>query len=74
MHALAVSEQGTSVHAEGDTLVLYRGQTALRRVRVGEIDEVLLFGRIELTAAAMALLLRRGVDVVLLTAPPGRFA
>ncbi|MCY2990757.1 MAG: CRISPR-associated endonuclease Cas1 [Planctomycetota bacterium] len=67
MHALAVSEQGTSVHAEGDMLVLYRGQTALRRVRVGEIGEVLLFGRIELTAAAMALLLRRGVDVVLLT-------
>lgn len=67
MHALAVTEQGTSVHAEGDMLVLYRGQTALRRVRVGEIDEVLLFGRIELSSAAMALLLRRGVDVVLLT-------
>ena len=67
MHTLAISEQETSLHAEGDTLLLYRQASVLRRVRVAEIDQLLLFGRIELTSGAILLLLRRGVDVVWLT-------
>ncbi len=67
MHALAISEQGTTVHADGDTLVLRRGEFVLRRVRAGELDQVLLFGGVDITSRAMALLLRREVDLVLLT-------
>jgi|GEM_PF-194073 len=66
MHALAISEQGTTVHADGDMLVLQRGPTVLRRVRVREIEQVLLLGGVEITTRAMGLLLRRGVDLVLL--------
>lgn len=66
MHALAISEQGTTVHADGDMLVLQRGPTVLRRVRVGELEQVLLLGGVEITTRAMGLLLRRGVDLVLL--------
>jgi CRISPR-associated protein Cas1 len=67
MHALAISEQGTTVHADGDTLALRRGESVLRRVRVGELDQVLLFGGVDITSRAMALLLRREIDLVLLT-------
>lgn len=66
MHTLAISEQGTTVHAEGDMLVLRRGSTVLRRVRAGELEQVLLFGGVEVTTRAMALLLRREIDLVLL--------
>lgn len=67
MHVLAISEQGTTLHAEGDLLVLRRGGSSLHKSRVAELDQVLLFGRVEVTAAALALLLRRGVDLVLVT-------
>lgn len=58
MHALAITEQGTRVHLEAETLLVQRGQQTLRRVRLGEIDQLLLFGQVELTAAAVATLAR----------------
>lgn len=67
MHTLAITEQGTAVHAEGELLSLSRQGRILRRVRLAEIDEVQLFGRIELSSGAIALLARREVDVVYLT-------
>lgn len=67
MHSLAVTEQGTRIHAEGDTLLLYRGAEVARRVRLGTIEQVLLFGRVEITSAALALLARKQVDVVFLS-------
>ncbi|MEK7862180.1 MAG: CRISPR-associated endonuclease Cas1, partial [Chloroflexota bacterium] len=68
MHSLAVTEQGTEVHVQGDTLVLHRGGKPARIVRLQELREVLLFGRVEVTSAAVAVLARRGVDLVWLTA------
>ena len=67
MHTLSITEQGTHVHVEGDTLRLEREQQALRQVRLGEIDQLLLLGRVEISSAALAVLARRGVDVVLLS-------
>jgi len=67
MHALAVTEQGTTVHAEGDCLLIRRGETVFKRVRIGELDQVLLFGRVELSSGAVAVLARKGIDVVYLT-------
>src|SRR5437867_331358 len=67
MHSLAITEQGTHVHAQGDTLLLQRGDEVARRVRLGTIEQVLLFGRVEITSAALALLARKQVDVVLLS-------
>lgn len=67
MHALAITEQGLHVHVEGETLLLRQGNQLLRRVRLAEVNEVLLFGRIEVSSAALAALVRRKVDVVFLT-------
>lgn len=67
MHTLVVSEQGVTLRAEGELLVVERGNSRLRQVRVQEIDQVLLLGRVEVRSAALSLLLRRGVDLVLLT-------
>jgi len=67
MHALAITEQGLHVHVEGETLLLRQGNQLLRRVRLAEVNEVLLFGRIEVSSAALAALVRRKVDVVYLT-------
>ena len=67
MHTLSLTEQGTALHADGDMLVVHRGEAVLHRVRAAELEQVLIFGRIELSSGAIALLLRRGIDVVLLT-------
>lgn len=68
MHRLAVTEQGVSLRAEGEMLSIRRGRHEIQRVRVGELEQVLLFGKVELSSGARSLLLRRGVDVVFLTA------
>jgi len=67
MHALAITEQGIHVHVEGETLLLRQGDQVVRRVRLAEIHEVILFGRVELSSAAVAALVRRKIDVVYLT-------
>lgn len=67
MHALAITEQGIHVHIEGEMLLLRQAEQVLRRVRLAEINELLLFGRIEVSSAAVAALMRRKVDVVYLT-------
>jgi CRISPR-associated protein Cas1 len=67
MHALAITEQGIHVHVEGETLLLRQGDQVVRRVRLAEVNELLLFGRVELSSAAVAVLVRRKVDVVYLT-------
>lgn len=72
MHSLSITEQGIELHAEGNLLVLMRGKARLRAVRAAEIEQVLLFGRVELTSGAVALLARRGIDCVWLR-QDGRF-
>ena len=67
MHILAITEQGTALNVEGETLLLSRGQKVMRRVRLAEINQVLLFGRVEISSGAIAALARRQVDVVFLT-------
>ena len=67
MHALAINEQGIHVHVEGETLLLRQGSQVVRRVRLADINELLLLGRIEVSSSAVAALVRRNVDVVYLT-------
>src|SRR4051812_32464968 len=67
MHQLAITEPGTHIHVEGETLLLRRAEQVQRRVRLGEVHQVLLFGQVEISSAALALLARRKVDVVLLS-------
>jgi CRISPR-associated protein Cas1 len=67
MHTLAITEQGARVQVQGESLLIQRDGQLLRRVRLGELHQLLLFGGVELSAAALAALARRGVDVVFLT-------
>lgn len=67
MPQVAVNEQGASIHAEGDMLHVKREGRTIRRVRLIDVDQLLLFGRVELTSGAVALLARRNVDVVFCT-------
>ncbi len=67
MHTLSLTEQGTAVHADGDTLAVRRGEAVLHRVRAAELEQILVFGRVEISSGALALLLRRGIDVAFLT-------
>lgn len=64
---LAVVESGHSVHLHGELLELRRGGKRARTVKLAELDQLLLFGAVELTHAALMALLARGIDVVFLT-------
>ena len=67
MPQVAINEQGAAVHAEGDMLHVKREGRTIRRLRLMDVDQLLLFGRVELTSGAIALLARRDVEVVFCT-------
>ncbi len=67
MPIIAITEQGTTVHAEGEMLLVGCQGRTIKRLRLSEVDQLLLFGRVELSSGAVALLARRHVDVVFLT-------
>jgi CRISP-associated protein Cas1 len=67
MHTLAIMEQGTRLHLEGEQLVLRRGDEVVCRTRLAEVGHVELFDRVEITSGALAGLARKGVDVVFLS-------
>lgn len=68
MPTLALMEQGMTLAVEGEQFSIEREGTVINRVRMAEVDEVLVFGNIALTPAAIAALLQRGIDTVFLTA------
>jgi CRISPR-associated protein Cas1 len=59
MHTLAITEQGVHVHAEGELLLVRKEEQVLRRIRLAEVEKLLLFGRVEISSGALALLVRR---------------
>lgn len=68
MPTLALMEQGTTLAVEGEVFSVQREGQVIQQVRMAEVDEVLVFGGIALTPAAIAALLQRGIDTVFLTA------
>lgn len=67
MRVLAILDQGTRLHAISDAVVLFKGKDEVQRFRPDEFEQVLLFGRIECTSSALAILAKRKLDVVFLT-------
>jgi CRISPR-associated protein Cas1 len=61
-------EQGLTLAVDGGLYSVERNGHVVQQVRVGDIDEVLVFGSITVTPAALAGLMRRGTDTVFLTA------
>jgi CRISPR-associated protein Cas1 len=65
---LVLMEQGLTLGVNGETLEIERAGVRINRVRMADVDQVLLFGSIALTPAAVASLLRAGTDTVFLSA------
>jgi CRISPR-associated protein Cas1 len=69
-------EQGTRLTVRGELFAIERDsdeagerrRVVIQEVRMTDVDEVLIFGTVSLTPAAVAALLDRGIDTVFLTA------
>lgn len=76
MPTLALMEQGARLAVQGELFSVERDSEeggerrrgVIQTVRMAEVDEVLVFGSVSLTPAAIAVLLERGTDTVFLTA------
>ncbi|HWP34536.1 MAG TPA: CRISPR-associated endonuclease Cas1 [Thermodesulfobacteriota bacterium] len=68
MASLVLMEQGLTLAVDGGFFTVERAGQVVDRVRVSEVDEVLLFGNVHVTPAATAVLLARGIDTVFLSA------
>lgn len=68
---VAITEPGVTVTLDGESLLLRRGGKGGERLRIHDIDQMLFFGPVEVTHAALMRLLAHGVDVVYLTAAGG---
>jgi CRISPR-associated protein Cas1 len=66
--ALYITEQGLKVRREGRRLQFFREKKLLREVRLDDLEEIFVFGRINFTAQALQALLKNEVDVHFLTA------
>ena len=60
-------EQNTSVNKEGERLVVKKEGKILHTLHIFKLDQVVVFGNVLLTPAAIAYLLRSCVDTVFLT-------
>lgn len=67
MLTLYVRERGTGIRRSGQRLIVYKGQDVLQSVRLRDLQRVVLFGCIEVTASANSLLLENGIETVLLS-------
>ncbi len=65
--SVAITEPGHTLHLDGQRLVLRTAGRIARTFKLAEVDQVLLFGPVETTHAALAAMLASGVDVVFLT-------
>ncbi|MBX6423224.1 CRISPR-associated endonuclease Cas1 [Thermosulfurimonas sp. F29] len=63
---LYLTEQGLKVSREGERLKLEIGHKK-EEVRLAEVDQVVVFGRVSFTAPALQTLLKRGIQVHFLT-------
>ena len=68
MAVLYVTEPGAQVRREGQRLAVWKGKKKLQALPVFDLDQVVLFGNIGITPAAMNAALMQGIDLVLLSA------
>lgn len=64
---VAITETGVTLAVEGERLLVRRGGRTGEHFRLADVDQVLLFGAVEVTHAALMRLLLHGVDIVYLT-------
>ena len=67
MCQLYLNEQGTKVRCSGRRLIIEKEDKELFEAPIHKIERVIAMGKIQFTSSALALLLDRGVEVVLTT-------
>jgi CRISPR-associated protein Cas1 len=67
MPVVYLVEQGTTLRKEGETLVVVREGETLARVPLLRVEQVVVFGNVQLTTPVLGTLLRRGIDTVFLS-------
>lgn len=67
MPTLYLIEQGATLHLDAERLVVRNGDADLRHVPLAKIDDVLVYGNVNLSTPALKKLLDKGVEVTLLT-------
>ncbi len=71
MKVVYLTTPGTMVKRKGDRLQVWQGSTRLDDLRLFELERLVIFGSVQLTTQALALLFDKGTDVSFLT-PTGR--
>lgn len=72
MSVLYVVEQGAVVTKRGEQLAVCKQQETLRSVPAFAVEQVVLFGRVQITAPARDFLLEKNIDTVFMSRV-GRF-
>ncbi len=72
MAVLYITKQGASLHKTGGRLVVKQGENVLNDIPAISVEQVVIFGNIQVTTQAMAYLLKEGIDISYLSSS-GRF-
>ena len=67
MTTLYITEQGATLRKEANRLVVERDDVKLAEVHDFKVERVVIFGNIQITTQAMALLLDRGIDTAIVS-------
>jgi CRISPR-associated protein Cas1 len=62
-----ILEQGASVGREGERLVVKKGSAVLHSLHIFKLEQLVLFGQVAMTPAAVSYVLQHGVDTVFMT-------
>jgi len=62
-----VTEQGCSITREGERLLIKKGKSVLHTLHMFKLEQLVLFGNVSVTPAALFYLLQTGVDTVFMT-------
>jgi CRISPR-associated protein Cas1 len=72
MAVLYITKQEASLHKTGGRLVVKQGENVLNDIPAISVEQVVIFGNIQVTTQAMAYLLKEGIDISYLSST-GRF-
>lgn len=67
MSIVYLTTMGSSVRRRGDRLQVWKDSTKIADLRLFELERLVVFGTVQFSSQALALLLDRGIDVAFLT-------
>lgn len=67
MISLYISEQGTKVRLDGEKIVIEKQGTILKEVQLPLIDEIVIFGSVQLTTQVMQACFRKNIPILFLS-------